>query len=97
MEKNERAGIDAALEVSEASCTRDAQGHCLTCSDEALPARVVHVEHETGIALVEIQCSQQEVDITLVEGIEPEDWLLVHGGVAIARMDHAEAHEARHA
>lgn len=67
-------------------CVLDAEGHCITCSDEALPARVLRIDEQLGTALVAIQDETEEVDITLVEEVVPGDWLLVHGGVAIANM-----------
>ncbi len=69
--------------ISNASCVLDAAGHCVTCSDEALPAKVLRVDQETGLALVTVQDAMEEIDITLVEGVVPGDVLLVHGGVAI--------------
>jgi hypothetical protein len=68
-------------------CTPTADGHCVTCSDEALQARVLRVDEETGLALVEMMAEEvrtEEIDITLVENVMPGDLLLVHGGVAIA-------------
>ncbi len=62
------------------------EGTCLTCSDEALPARVLSIGEETGLALVEIGGTITEVDVTLVDAVAPGDWLLAHGGVAIGRM-----------
>jgi hypothetical protein len=75
--------------TSNASCELDAEGRCVTCSDEALTARVLYVDQETGLALVEIVAEKnttEEVDITLVESVVPGDLLLVHGGVAIANL-----------
>ena len=84
----------ALTPASDASCELDADGHCVTCSDEALTARVLRVDQETGLALVEIVDVEaqfiapktEEVDITLVESVAPGDLLLVHGGVAIANL-----------
>lgn len=60
--------------------------HCLTCSDEAIAVKVLTVNEQTGLALVEVSDQVEEVDITLVEDIAPGDRLLVHGGVAIANL-----------
>jgi hydrogenase assembly chaperone HypC/HupF len=68
------------------------EGHCITCSDEARPARVLHINQELGTALVEIKDQTEEVDINLVEEVMPGDWLLVHGGVAIAKVVTVENH-----
>lgn len=72
------------------SCVLDAEGHCITCSDEALPALVLHIDEQTGLAQVEIEGKTEEVDVTLVDEALPGTWLLVHGGAAIATIDHVE-------
>ena len=66
---------------------------CLTCSDEALPARVLSIGDETGLALVEIGGTTAEIDVSLVDAIAPGDWLLTHGGVAIGRLEEGYAVE----
>src|SRR5689334_9655753 len=60
-----------------ASCELDAEGHCVTCSDEALPARILRIDQETGLALVEVKDKTEEIDITLVEDVAPGDLVLV--------------------
>nr|MDQ2717169.1 hypothetical protein [Chloroflexota bacterium] len=47
-------------------CVPTADGHCITCSDEALSATVVRVDQENGVALVSVQEATEEIDITLV-------------------------------
>ena len=79
--------------TNEGSCVLDAEGHCITCSDEALSASVLRVDQETGIALVALGNEQSEIDITLVEEVVAGDWLLVHGGVAIATIEKPGANE----
>ena len=69
-----------------ASCELDTEGHCITCSDEALPVRVLRVDQESGIALVEVNDTTEEIDITLVDSVAPGDLVLVHGGVAIGLL-----------
>jgi hydrogenase maturation factor len=75
--------------VEEVSCTLDTEGHCITCSDEALQVRVLNVDEENGLAQVTLNGTEEEIDISLVESIAPGDILLIHGGVAIARVDEA--------
>jgi hydrogenase assembly chaperone HypC/HupF len=91
----ERAASNATrfelLSASGDSCVLDAEGHCITCSDEALPARVLHIDEQLGTALVAVEDQTEEVDITLVEEVVPGSWLLVHGGVAIATLAEGEA------
>lgn len=67
-------------------CTHYADGHCLTCSDQAIPVKVLHINHETGLALVAVGGETEEIDITLVEHVIPGDMLLAHGGVAIKHL-----------
>ena len=83
----------------EATCLLNTEGHCITCSDEAVPARVVWVDQQTRLALVTMQNAEElEVDASLVEEeVAPGDWLLIHGGVALGLLDEPEAGEARHA
>ena len=84
------AGFAPALEA----CELDAEGHCITCSDEAVTVQVLQVDSETGIAFVTVQDKTEEVDITLVEDVVPGDWLLVHGGVAIANVESHSPNDA---
>jgi hydrogenase maturation factor len=67
-------------------CTPDESGRCITCSDEALPARVIEVDSALALALVEVNQGTIEVDISLVDEVTVGQVLLVHGGVAIARL-----------
>ena len=54
---------------------------CITCSDEAVPMRVVEV-HADGLASCE---DGSTVETALVDPVERGDLLLVHAGTAIAR------------
>jgi hydrogenase maturation factor len=55
---------------------------CVTCSDEAVPMRVVEVRPgATAICDGDV-----EVMTDLVDAVEPGDELLVHAGVALARV-----------
>jgi hydrogenase maturation factor len=75
--------------IEDVSCTLDGEGHCITCSDEALHVRVLFVDNEHELAQVTLDGAEEEIDVSLVENIAPGDVLLVHGGVAIARVDEA--------
>ena len=86
-------GTPQKLEMfSGMTCQLDDEGHCITCSDEAVAVKVLQVKQESGLALVEVEDQTEEVDITLVEQVAPGAMLLVHGGVAIALLE--EAHHA---
>ncbi len=65
------------------ACPVDAGGHCITCSDEALPATVLRLDLDTETALVLVGGQESEVDVSLLEGVAAGDTLLVHGGVAL--------------
>ncbi len=83
-------GTPQRLEMfSGLTCQPDAEGHCITCSDEAVAVKVLRVEQESGLAQVEVEDQTEEVDITLVEHVAPGAMLLVHGGVAIALLEEA--------
>ena len=65
-------------------CGVHAEGHCATCGDQALSARVLNINQAFSTALVEVEGITTEVDISLVDEVSPGDLVLVHGGVAIA-------------
>ena len=60
------------------------QEHCVTCSDEAVPATVVEVEGAN--ATVEADGRRERVGIELVEPVEPGDVLLCHAGIALEKL-----------
>jgi hypothetical protein len=68
------------------ACEPDAEGHCSTCADEALPGIVLSVDQEAGLACVSFGLSEAMVDITLIGEVVPGVTLLVHGGVALERL-----------
>ncbi|GHO42597.1 HypC/HybG/HupF family hydrogenase formation chaperone [Ktedonospora formicarum] len=68
-------------------CHIRAGEHCVTCGDEALPAHVLWVDQEAGLALVQVEDEQEEVDITLLDALTPGDIILVHGGVGMTRYE----------
>jgi hydrogenase assembly chaperone HypC/HupF len=69
-----------------AFCRVDEHGHCSTCSDEALPARVVRILDDEWMAFAEVDGQETQIDISLVDDVQPGTWLLVHGGVALERL-----------
>jgi hydrogenase maturation factor len=48
---------------------------------------VICIDQDAGLALVEVSNQVEEIDITLVEEVAVGDFLLAHGGVAIARLE----------
>lgn len=82
--------MDPAPQTFESSyCEPDAHGYCATCSDEAVPARVLQIRSAEPTALVEINGRETEIDISLVEDVAPGRILLVHGGVAVGSLEEA--------
>ncbi|HEY6540624.1 MAG TPA: HypC/HybG/HupF family hydrogenase formation chaperone [Ktedonobacteraceae bacterium] len=75
-------------------CELDAEGHCITCSDEAIAATVQRIDQKTGVAFVTIEDTTEEVDITLIDDVAAGDVILVHGGVAIGIVESDEANDA---
>jgi hydrogenase maturation factor len=64
-------------------------GHCITCSDEGVPMRVVEAG-AAGIAVCEREDGQRsEVLCDLVWPVAAGDSLLVHAGTALLRLEPA--------
>jgi hydrogenase maturation factor len=62
--------------------------HCVTCSDEGVPMRVVRVDHARGLAACAAPDGREDdVEIALVEPVGAGDALLVHAGVALVRLE----------
>ena len=57
----------------------------------AVPARIVTTDNQH--AQVETMGFNHRVNIALVEDVMPGDYILVHAGFAIARIDPEEARE----
>lgn len=68
-------------------CIPDEHGHCSTCSDEGMPARVIDVNTELALATVVADEQRLEVGIELLDAVNVGDEVLVHAGFAIARVD----------
>lgn len=49
-----------------------------------LPARVVNVKD--GMALVDASGAKREVSAELIDDLDPGDYVMVHAGVAIAKI-----------
>jgi hydrogenase expression/formation protein HypC len=63
-----------------------------------IPGRIVDVpDREAGLATVDISGVRRSVSIALVDEptarVEPGDWVLVHVGFALARIDEEQAQE----
>ena len=66
---------------------RSAPERCLTCSDEAVAARVRSVD---GLeAVIAFGTDVERVAIDLVPDVQPGDLLLCHAGIALERLEEA--------
>jgi hydrogenase expression/formation protein HypC len=57
-----------------------------------IPARVTQIDAASQ-GKVDYLGTKVRVDFTLLENIRPGDWVIVHAGFAIARLDEEEARE----
>lgn len=58
----------------------------------AIPARVIEID-EFSQGKVDYLGTRVGVDFSLLEGVKPGDWVIVHAGFAISRLDETEARE----
>jgi len=66
----------------------------------AIPGQILDVVDETNrLAKVDVAGVQRNVNIGLLDddgvGVGPGDWVLIHVGFAMSKIDEAEAHETR--
>ena len=57
----------------------------------ALPAKVVAIDTVTDTATVALGEVQVEVSLALVENVQLDDYLLIHVGYALNKIDQLEA------
>lgn len=78
--------ITASAERDPARC--DAEGHCITCSDEGIPMRVIATQPALGLALCEDAAGRRtEILSGIIDDVVPGDFVLVHAGAALARIE----------
>ncbi|NNN12891.1 MAG: HypC/HybG/HupF family hydrogenase formation chaperone [Acidimicrobiaceae bacterium] len=56
----------------------------------AIPARIVEIA-DNDLAIVDLGGVRKEVSLALVEGIEVGDYVIIHVGYALTRLDPEEA------
>jgi len=56
----------------------------------AIPARVVALADDDS-ALIDVGGVRKRVDLSLVEDVQPGDYVIVHVGYALAKLDPEEA------
>ena len=59
---------------------------CITCSDQLLRMHVESVDESGMIASGTIEGEPVEIGVELIDGVQPGDVLLCHGGVALQRV-----------
>lgn len=58
----------------------------------AIPGQIVAVVDElNGLATVDVVGVRRTVNVGLVDGAAPGDWVLIHVGFALSRIDEDEA------
>jgi hydrogenase expression/formation protein HypC len=63
----------------------------------AIPAQVIElIDEHKRLALVDIAGLRRNVNVGLLDdddgGVQPGDWVLIHVGFALSRVDEQEAH-----
>ena len=56
-----------------------------------LPARVVKINN--GMALVDASGAKREVSAELIDELDPGDYVMIHAGIAIAKITDNDANE----
>jgi hydrogenase expression/formation protein HypC len=58
----------------------------------AIPGRVVEIVDEQALlAKVDVSGVVRNVNIGLLDGVRPDDWVLIHVGFALSKVDEGEA------
>jgi hydrogenase expression/formation protein HypC len=59
----------------------------------AIPGRVVEIADEHNqLAKVDVSGVLRNVNIGLLDAVAPDDWVLIHVGFALSKVDEEEAH-----
>ena len=71
----------------------EADDHCITCGDVALPMRVVRTDPSERLAWCRDEGSDagEWVDVELVGDVAAGDAVLVHAGTALVLLEHEGA------
>jgi hydrogenase maturation factor len=72
---------------TEGSC---GSGHCITCSDEAVPMRVLQAPRDDLAVCVDEHGQRTEVMTDIVGDVAPGDVVLVHAGAALSVTESLE-------
>ena len=58
-----------------------------------LSAKIVNIQE--GTAVVDASGARREVSVALLDGLEPGDYVMVHAGIAIAKITQDDETETR--
>jgi hydrogenase expression/formation protein HypC len=62
----------------------------------AIPGQIVEmIDEPNRLARVEVAGVRRNVNVGLLDGVGPGDWVLIHVGFAISQIDEAEARATR--
>ena len=61
----------------------------------SIPAEIISIE-ENGKALVSVGGTRYKASLTLVDNVKPGDFILLHSGYAIGKIDPERAYETLH-
>jgi hydrogenase maturation factor len=79
--------VDQRCELESTGGRNTSHDHCITCSDEGIPMRVVAVDDDRCLALCEDSAgSRSTVEILLVAPVTAGEELLVHAGTALLKV-----------
>lgn len=56
----------------------------------AMPTRVIEID-DNGLATVELDGVQKKISLALIDGVEIGDYVIVHVGFALQKLDPVEA------
>jgi hydrogenase expression/formation protein HypC len=58
----------------------------------AIPGRILEIVDESNrLALIEVAGVRRTVNVGLLDDAQPDDWVLIHVGFAISKVDEEEA------
>ena len=61
----------------------------------AIPSKIISIDNESSMATVETMGVTRAANLTLIEDeVSLGDWVLVHVGIAMSRIDEAEARKS---
>ena len=56
----------------------------------AVPAKILRLEGDSD-AVVDLGSARSTVNVALIENPQPDDWVIIHNGYALSRIDESAA------